>query len=129
MPRCCTTVVGVESMAGEVFVFDSTISLTRMCPLNGSTMCIMQVCLWHRRCGIEQDNRSREGIVFGREFSLQVCSRGSAGGGDSGSTGAGSTRTGAGSSSAGAGRTADAVYDFLFSGNSSISSRVIEFNV
>jgi hypothetical protein len=35
----------------------------------------------------------------------------------------------AGSSSAGAGRTADAVYDFLFSGNSSISSRVIEFKV
>ena len=118
-------------MAGEVFVFDSTISLTRMCPLNGSTMCIMQVCLWHRRCGVQQDNRSREGIVFGREFSLlQVCSRGSAGGGDSGSTGAGSSSTGAGSSSAGAGWTADAVYGFLFSGNPSISSRVvIEFKV
>jgi hypothetical protein len=30
---------------------------------------------------------------------------------------------------AGAGRTADAVYGFLFLGNSSISSRVIEFKV
>jgi hypothetical protein len=30
---------------------------------------------------------------------------------------------------AGAGRTADAIYGFLFSGNSSISSRVIEFKV
>jgi outer membrane murein-binding lipoprotein Lpp len=42
-------------MAGEVFVFDSTISLTRMCPLNGSTMCIMQVCLWH---GVVEYNRT-----------------------------------------------------------------------